>query len=411
MSVRRYICGDLTDREKQPERIDVERNILPERDALREDEVEQEEIQSRTDGVRHRALDEVQEAQIPELFELELQYLFRRGVQTVDFLPRQAKRFDELDIPKRFCRRARERGRLGHDDRLDLLDALGERKRDAANNEDHPDKNHRYDPEHRRRVDEHEEQDDGRDQDDIDRVLDQFFRILTRLLQFAERLAAAFVFKHGVRERERMLHAFAIHIRATPLADGVQVIVLEIFGDTGNQRSTDECQEEHDRPAEKFRSRQFVKTQRVVVDDPLKDDRFDERERLIDGRQNDDQDRQALVFPQVREENLHVRLCLWRRHIHSRPEVRGTDIVAAGRFDIEEQLHLVRRDDLHEVQDAERLFLLHAPHVELFFKFCIVEFHKHFFHFSFLFVHFRCEVFWCDRFAAFNERRKIALLA
>ena len=102
-----------------------------------------------------------------------------------------------------------------------------------------------------------------------------------------------------------MAHSIGINLCAEPLRYNVDVIVLEILCDPGNERNTNcGCEEQTDAMKELIR-RVFGITRGVIVDDVTEDERIEEGEDLVDGRQNEDQDGEPAILLEVIEKNLH----------------------------------------------------------------------------------------------------------
>ena len=86
------------------------------------------------------------------------------------------------------------------------------------------------------RVD-HDEQDaDQRDEQNIDDGVRQPLDIRANLLKFAERFAAALIFEDRIWQLERVPHAIRVDLRAGPLRDDVDVVILKILGNSRNER-------------------------------------------------------------------------------------------------------------------------------------------------------------------------------
>src|ERR1700722_8655028 len=106
-------------RAKDEERIDEQREELPDGDALREDQVQHQEHDGGAQQVDAGALYETQTAQVAHLFEFELEDLVGGAIQPVDLLLRQAQAFHQFNIAQRFGGGARQGGRLADDALLD----------------------------------------------------------------------------------------------------------------------------------------------------------------------------------------------------------------------------------------------------------------------------------------------------
>jgi hypothetical protein len=76
----------------------------------------------------------------------------------------------------------------------------------------------------------HDEDDtDERREDQVDGERDEFLHVRADLLELPQRLAAALVLEHGVRQLQRVPDAVGVHLRAEPLGDDVDEIVLKVL--------------------------------------------------------------------------------------------------------------------------------------------------------------------------------------
>ena len=226
---------ELLQRAEDEERVDEEREELPDRDRLRVDQVEHQEHDARAQRVDDRALDEAEAADVADLLQLELQDLVGGAVEARDFLRRQAQALHQLDVPQRFGRRARQRRRLGDDRLLDHLDLLAEHRAEDAERRHGQEVDRRDQPVHAPGVDHHEDDADERREQDVDRRRDQLLDVGAHLLQLAERLAAPLVLEHRVRQLQRVLDAVRVEPRAQALGDDVDEVVLEVLGDARDE--------------------------------------------------------------------------------------------------------------------------------------------------------------------------------
>ena len=122
----------LLQRPEDEERVDEEREELPDRDRARVNQVEHQEHDARSKEVDGRALDEAETPQVAHLLQLELQDLSRRAVQPIDLLLPEAEALHQLDVPQRLGRRPGKRRGLGDDDFLNRLDPCGSARSSAA---------------------------------------------------------------------------------------------------------------------------------------------------------------------------------------------------------------------------------------------------------------------------------------
>ena len=82
---------------------------------------------------------------------------------------------------------------------------------------------------------------------------DQLLDVGAHLLQLAERLAAALVLEHRVGQLERVPDAVGVELRAQPLRDDVDEVVLEVLGDARDERHADRRRQQQADAAEELR--------------------------------------------------------------------------------------------------------------------------------------------------------------
>ena len=80
---------------------------------------------------------------------------------------------------------------------------------------------------------------DQRREEQVDGLRDQLLDVGARLLQDAQRLAAALVLEDLIRQRQRVADAVGIQARAQALRDDVDEVVLEILRDARHERHAD----------------------------------------------------------------------------------------------------------------------------------------------------------------------------
>ena len=68
---------------------------------------------------------------------------------------------------------------------------------------------------------------------------DQLLDVGAHLLQLAERLAAALVLEDRIGQLERVADAVGVELRAQPLRDDVDEVVLEVLRDARDERDAD----------------------------------------------------------------------------------------------------------------------------------------------------------------------------
>src|SRR3954470_10924626 len=161
--------AQLLHRPEDEERVEQQREKLPDRDLLREDQIQHHEQNAGPQQVDRRTLDEAQAADVLHFLELEPQDLLGGGVESHHFLVGQSKTLNQLDVAQRFRRRARQRRRLGDDLLLDDLHPPTQHPAERAEQR-HGRQERRHDnPMHRQGVDDHEYDADERREDQVDR--------------------------------------------------------------------------------------------------------------------------------------------------------------------------------------------------------------------------------------------------
>ena len=84
-----------------------------------------------------------------------------------------------------------------------------------------------------------------------------------------------------------MADAVGVELGAKPLRDEVDVVVLEVLRDARDERDADRRGEQQRDAAEELARRVFGEPRGVVVDDVPEDQRIEEREDLVDGREDE----------------------------------------------------------------------------------------------------------------------------
>jgi hypothetical protein len=135
-----------------------------------------------------------------------------------------------------------------------------------------------------------------------------FLHVDPYLLQLAQSLAAALVFKQGVRQFQRMADAIGIDASAYLLGDQVDVVILEVLGYAGDEGDSHGGRQQKADAADELRTGVFVVARGVGIDDVAEDRRVQQGERLVDGRQAQRRRGEFPILPQVSIENLHVKL-------------------------------------------------------------------------------------------------------
>ena len=175
----------------------------------------------------------------------------RRPVEARDFLLPEPQALHQLDVAQRLGRRSGQRRRFRDDDLLDLFDAPAEHRAEHAEDRHRQEIDRRDQPVHAERVDHHEDDPDERREEHVDARRDQLLDVGAHLLQPAERLAAALVLEHRIRQLQRVPDAVRIQLRAQPLRDDVDVVVLEVLRDARDERDPDRgAEQQADAPEE-----------------------------------------------------------------------------------------------------------------------------------------------------------------
>jgi hypothetical protein len=138
----------------------------------------------------------------------------------------------------------------------------------------------------RERIDHHEDDPDERHEQDVDRLRDQPLHVGPDLLQLPECFAAALILEHRIRQLERVPDPVRIELRSEPLGDDVDVVVLKVLRHPRDERHADAGAQQQAHAAEELGGRVFLEPGRVPVDHIAKDQRIEERKRLVDRRQH-----------------------------------------------------------------------------------------------------------------------------
>ena len=222
-----------------------------------------------------------------------------RAVEARDLLLSEPEALHQLDVAQRLGRRSGQRRRLRDDHLLDLLDAAAQDRAEHAEHRHRQEVHRRDEPVHAERVDHHEDDPDERREQDVDARRDQLLDVGAHLLQPAERLAAALILEHRIGQLERMPDAVRVQLRAEPLRDDVDEVVLEVLRHARDERDADRGAEQQADALEELRGRVFLEPRGVLIDDVPEDQRIEQREDLVDGRQHERQRHEPGVVPQV----------------------------------------------------------------------------------------------------------------
>ncbi len=186
---------------------------------------------------------------------------------------------------------------------------------------------------HRERVDHHEDDAHQRREEHVDRDGNELLDVHAHLLQHSERLPAALILEGGIGQVERMAHAVRIELRAQPLRDDIDAVVLEVLRDPGHEGHADRRKQQQAHPPEELACRVFAVPRGVLVDHMAEDQRIQQRKHLVDGRQQERDREQAAVACEVRPQEAHVSGPSVRRYPPSsvqtpRPRARGSQRAA-----------------------------------------------------------------------------------
>src|SRR5881628_2318138 len=103
-----------------------------------------------------------------------------------------------------------------------------------------------------------------------------------------------------------MPDTIGINLSTEPLCDDVDVVVLEIFRHTRNERDPNSgCEQQADASKELSRCVVAVSSG-VVIDNVAKDDGIQERKDLVDRREHQDQYNEKPILLEVSEKNSHI---------------------------------------------------------------------------------------------------------
>ena len=141
---------------------------MPDGDLLAKNQIQQQEQNTGAQRIDRRTLDETQAAQVFHFLEFELQNLFRDAVEPHYFLMREAQALHQFNIAQRLRCRARQRGRLGNNGLLHLLDPFAEHRTDNPEQWNCDQKRRRNRPMHPEGVDHHKNDADHRNKKHID---------------------------------------------------------------------------------------------------------------------------------------------------------------------------------------------------------------------------------------------------
>jgi hypothetical protein len=101
--------------------------------------------------------------------------------------------------------------------------------------------------------------------------------------------------------------ADAVRVEVGPqaLGDDVDEVILKVLGHPRDERDAHRRGEQQAHPAEELLGGVLAVAGRVLVDDMTEDQRVEEREDLVDRRQEEGEEHEAPVAAQVRIEESH----------------------------------------------------------------------------------------------------------
>ena len=204
--------------------------------------------------------------------------------------------------------------------RLDRLDSPAENRAQPAEHRDREEKRRRDRPVDVVCVDHDEDHADEAREDDVHERGDELLGVAADLLEFAKCLTATLVLEDLERQRERVTNSVGIELRAQSLRYDVDEVVLEVLGDAGDEGDPDGHAEQERDSAEELRVGVLFVLCRVVVDDVTENQRVQQREDLVDRRENQREDNQMQVATQVSVEESHGRnIRSWEGHTAGGP--------------------------------------------------------------------------------------------
>src|SRR5687768_700362 len=103
-----------------------------------------------------------------------------------------------------------------------------------------------------------------------------------------------------------MPDAVRVELRPQALGDEADDVVLEVLGHPRDEGDAHRRTEQQAHAAEEFAGRIFLEAGGILIDDVAEDQRIEQREHLVDGRQDKRQRDQRSVVPEVRIEDLHL---------------------------------------------------------------------------------------------------------
>src|SRR5882672_5471693 len=226
-------------RPKNEERIDKEREKLPDRNALGVDEIKHQEQDRSPQEIDDAALNKAEAPKVPDFFEFQLEDLIRGGVETIDFLLGKAEALYQFNVSQRLRRSPRQGRRLTHNALLNGLDSAAEQRAQTAEEGNGQQIGRSNRPMYPCCVDGHKGKANERREHHVYEQRDKLLNIASNSLQLPERFAAALVLKQGIGKFQRVPDAIRINAGANLLGDHVDEIILKVLGNARHERHTD----------------------------------------------------------------------------------------------------------------------------------------------------------------------------
>ena len=104
-----------------------------------------------------------------------------------------------------------------------------------------------------------------------------------------------------------MPETVGIELRAQPLGDDVDEVVLEVLGDAGDERHSDGCSEEEAHTTDELPGRVVTVPGGVLVNDMAEYQGIEKREDLVHRRQEQGEEDELPVAAQITVEDSHYR--------------------------------------------------------------------------------------------------------
>ena len=102
-----------------------------------------------------------------------------------------------------------------------------------------------------------------------------------------------------------MADPVGIEVDADALRDDVDEVILEVLRDPGDERDADGGEQQQADTAKELARGMLAELRRVVVDDVPEDQRVEQREDLVDRRQDEREDDDRPVAAQIGQQEAH----------------------------------------------------------------------------------------------------------